>query len=92
MKMIKTLTCALMLLLPVSFSYAGEPADIGSTKETPQTDGSTIKGTVNHDGTVTVEHIGKDGKVISSKKVKPGGGANVYDPNGDCSKDPTKLC
>jgi hypothetical protein len=92
MKSIKNLTLLGVLLLPVSLSYAGEPADIGSTKETPQTDGSTIKSTVNHDGTVTVKHVGKDGKVISSKKVKPGGGANVYDPNGDCAKDPTKLC
>lgn len=92
MDMFKKLVLITALCTPFSMAYANEPADIGSTKETPQTDGSTIKSTVNHDGTVTVKHIGKDGKVISSKKVTPGGGANVYDPNGDCMKDPTKLC
>ncbi|MCH9638620.1 MAG: hypothetical protein K0U40_03900 [Betaproteobacteria bacterium] len=90
MEMFKKVLIAMLFVMMVSPAYAG---DIGETKDTPQTDGTTIRTKVNHDGTVTVKHLGTDGKtVISEKKVKPGGGANLHDGDGGCSDDPLVLC
>ena len=91
MDITKDLVLVISLLTLFSMAYANEPPDIGSTKETPQTDRTTIKSTVNYDGIVTVKYIGTDGEVVSSSAVTLGGGANVYDPNGDFMKDPAKV-
>ena len=55
MDITKDLVLVISLLTLFSMAYANEPPDIGSTKETPQTDRTTIKSTVNYDGIVTVK-------------------------------------